>query len=303
MSAHDIHDCLTGPLGSMRTPFNRDGSIDYAGVKRTIDFILETGCKTTLITAGDSHFECMSDEEIGEVNRVAAEHTAGRALVVGADWQFGLPQAVAFAKQCADWGVDILMTRPPDWAKSATLEGLIAYYQKVSEQIPTMLVTNIFQQRPDSFALEVTKAAVQRVDNMVSGKEDLQGDFSRQFTMIGSKKWAIFSGGGQRNFLNMYPYGCNGFMCRYMNFKPSISYNFWNAVQSGDIRKAGQLTEEIELPMEQFMGKFSGGRDAAIHGLIEIFGIAGRWRREPYHSLTDSEMVELKAYVKAMGLL
>jgi len=296
-------ECLTGPLGSLRTPFNRDGSIDFEGVKRVIDFVLNTGSKTTLLTAGDSHFECMSDEEIGQMNKLAAEHTAGRALVVGADWQFATTQAISFAKDCAAWGVDILMTRPPDWAKSATVDTLVEFYTKVGEHIPVMLVTNIFAPRPDSFGIHVMQALADRVPNMIAAKDDLQGDFARQMCMIGKGKWATFAGGGQRNFLNMWPYGCDGFMCRHMNFKPSISYDFWNALQANDSQKAAELTRTIELPLENHMATYTGGRDAAVHGLMEIFDVAGRFRRPPYYSLNDQEMKELKAFVKNMGLL
>ncbi|MBI4025349.1 MAG: hypothetical protein HY360_10250 [Verrucomicrobia bacterium] len=44
------------------------------------------------------------------------------------------------------------------------------------------------------------------------------------------------------------------------------------------------------------------GLIASMHGLFELAGIAGRWRRPPYHSLTDPEMTRLKAFVKRMKL-
>ena len=50
-----VRAALTGPIASIRTPFSRDGSIDYDGLRRMIDFDLEAGSKVSLLTAGDSH--------------------------------------------------------------------------------------------------------------------------------------------------------------------------------------------------------------------------------------------------------
>ena len=298
-----VREALTGPIGSIRTPFNRDGSIDFSGVKRMIDFLLEAGAKTTLLTAGDSHFACMSDEEIAQINRVAVEHTAGRALMVACDWEFATPQAVAFARQCADLGADILMTRPPDWANSATGDSLVAHYAAVAEHIPVMVVTNIFHARSAAFGLEVLGALRDRVPNILALKEDLQDDFARRACLLVHDRWAVFAGGGLRNYLNAHPYGCDGFMDRHMNFAPHVSRRFWDAIRREDPAGARAVIRDIEVPLEDFLATFAGGRDAAVHGLIELAGVAGRWRRPPSYSLSDGEMTKLKAFVRRMNLL
>jgi hypothetical protein len=50
------------------------------------------------------------------------------------------------------------------------------------------------------------------------------------------------------------------------------------------------------------MATFPGGRDAVVHGLLELADIAGRWRCAPYHSLTDQEMGKLKRFVEETHL-
>jgi hypothetical protein len=39
------------------------------------------------------------------------------------------------------------------------------------------------------------------------------------------------------------------------------------------------------------------------HGAQEIFGIAGRWRRGPYHSLSDAEMEQLRGFLDGLPAL
>src|ERR1051325_4758465 len=298
ISLKEVRTGLTGPIPSIRTPFNRDGSIDYAGVRRMIDYHIEAGCRVSLLTAGDSHFICMTDDEIAEINKVVVEHTAGRVLTVACDWEFATPQGVEFAKYCANLGADILMVRPPDWGPSATVASLVEHYVALGEIMPVMLVTNIFNARPEKFTFDTINALLDRVPNMLAMKDDLTGDIARKFCLLAHDRWAIFSGGGLRNHLNMHPYGCDGFMDRHMNFAPKVSQRYWDAIQRKDLSAACAVIREIEVPLEDFMGAFPGGRDAAIHGLIEIFGIAGRWRRKPYYSLNDQEMARLKQFAK-----
>ena len=116
----EIRSALTGPFGSIRTPFNRDGSVDTEGLRNHVERNLENGAGTVLLTAGDSHFHILSDSEIAQVTRVVVEQTAGRALVVAADRYHSTSRAVEFARYVRDVGADVLMVLPPDWAASCT---------------------------------------------------------------------------------------------------------------------------------------------------------------------------------------
>ena len=119
-----VREALTGPMTSISTPFNKDGTVDHDGLRRTLDFNIEAGSKTMLLTAGDSNFIAMSDAEIAEVSKTVVDHTAERAMVVTADRHFHTRQAVGFAKYAAEIGSDVHMVLPPDWASSCTLGDL-----------------------------------------------------------------------------------------------------------------------------------------------------------------------------------
>ena len=149
-----VREALTGPLTSIATPFNRDGTVDHDGLRRTLDFNIEAGSKTMLLTAGDSHYIVMSDEEIAEVSKTVVDHTAGRAMVVTADRYFHTRQAVDFAKYAAEIGSDVHMVLPPDWAASCTSETLCDHYAAIAEHTPVMIVTGVFIPRGEEFGLK-----------------------------------------------------------------------------------------------------------------------------------------------------
>ena len=85
ISQEQVRDNLSGPIASLSTVFNRDGSIDYDGLRSLIDADISGGTKTILLTWGDSLFSLLTDDEIAEVTKVVVEHTGTRAMVVAAD--------------------------------------------------------------------------------------------------------------------------------------------------------------------------------------------------------------------------
>ena len=285
----------------MRTPFHEDGSIDFDGVRKIIDFDIAAPSNAVVLTAGDSHYFALSDAEISEMARVAVEHTSGRAMVVVADRQYATPQAVEFARYAADTGADVLMALPPDWAHSATPETLVEHYAAVAEHIPVMLVTGVFIPRGIDFALESLEMICDRVDGVVAVKDDFCGEFARKMGMMVHDRWAVWAGGQKQNHMNTYPYGCDGYLSSFISFRPAVAHQYWDAIQTNDLPAARAVIHDFDMPFFDFIRTFQGGFDAAIHGVLEITGLAGRWRRKPYYSLDDGEMEVLSDFLRDLG--
>ena len=45
MNQDEVRQHLTGPITSIATPFNRDGSVDYDGLRRQIDHYIDAGSR------------------------------------------------------------------------------------------------------------------------------------------------------------------------------------------------------------------------------------------------------------------
>jgi 5-dehydro-4-deoxyglucarate dehydratase len=303
VAAEEVRPCLTGPVASVSTPFSRDGGVDFAGLRSFIDFVIAGGTKTVLLTYGDSLYTLLTDDEIAAVTRATAEHTSGRALVVAACGGWATPKAVEFAGYCRELGADLLMLKPPNWAMSATVETLTAHYRTVSEHIPVMIVTNVFADWPPARAMEVLEALQDTAPNVVAVKDDLCGDFARRLGLTCHERMAIISGGQKQNHLNALPYGCDGYLSTFTTFKPEIAQSYWSAISAGDLPSAVAVIRDYDLPLFDYIGGLPGGFDAGVHGTLELFGIAQRWRRSPYYSLSDQEMAHLADFYRALGLL
>ncbi|MBI4024002.1 MAG: dihydrodipicolinate synthase family protein [Verrucomicrobia bacterium] len=303
MNREAIRAALTGPSGSIRTPFRRDGGVDYNGLKRVIDANIAGGSRTALLTAGDSHFLAISDREIAEITKVTVKHTAGRAMVVAADRYYDTNRAIEFARYCRETGVDVLMVMPPDWGHSMTPGSLVEHYTAVAKHIPVMVVTNVFVPRGKAFGLETLKLALEKVPGIAAVKDDYCGEFGRRMALLVHDHWAVYSGGLKQNHLDIHPYGCDGYLSTLVTFKPAVVRDYWSAILSSNLPIARKIIREREMPWFDFIASLKGGFDAGIHGMLEVYGLAKRWRRKPYYSLTDAEMEQLRDCLKRVSLL
>ena len=303
MNADEIRTALTGPFASLRIPFRRDGAIDYAALRGMIDFSIHAGSPTLMLTHGDSLYSILTDEEIAEVTRVVAEHAAGRAMVIAADNAWWTGKAVDFARYAASVGADMLMLMPPDWAESCTPQTLAEHYAAVAEHIPVMIVTNVFEPRGETFGLETLKRALEISENVLAVKDDMCGAFARKMALRVHERIAVVSGGQKQNHLDVLPYGCDGYLSTFITFKPEVTHAYWKAVEENDYAAARDVIAKYDMPYFDFVMALRGGFDAGMHGALELFGLAERWRRPPYVSLSDEEMEQLAAFFGGMGLL
>ena len=104
--------------------------------------------------------------------------------------------------------------------------------------------------------------------------------------------------------MDILPYGCDGYMSLFIHHKPDIAHRYWRAVERNDLAAASGIIRDYDLPLFRFIGsEFAAGGDAAIHGMLELAGIAGRWRRKPLPDLSDADLEKLRAFLAEKAML
>ena len=194
------------------------------------------------------------------------------------------------------------MVKPPIWGASGTVETSVEHYAAVAAEIPVMLVTNIWA-NDTAKGLKTVEILLDKVDGIVAIKDDILGEFVRKMTAMARDEWAVFAGGQKQNHLDIVHYGAVGYMSTFVSFYPPVTHKYWSAVQAEDWGSAAKVIEEDDWPFFSYIAGLQGGFDAGMHGILELYGVAGRWRRTPYYSLNDEEMEELKAFCQSRGWL
>jgi 4-hydroxy-tetrahydrodipicolinate synthase len=290
---------LTGPCISVRTPFTRDGNIDYDALRMQIDFSIEGGANAVILTYGDSLFSLLTDEEIAQLTKKCVEIVNKRVMLVAATGQWPTGKTMEFADFSAKAGADMLMVLPPDWAGSCTVESLVQHYAAAAEFIPVMIVDNYLGARAPSFALAVIKALYENVPRVVALKDDVTGTLIRQICLLTNERWALIAGGQKQNHINMLPYGVDGYFSLMTTFNPDIARKYWNYIKTNQMDNAIAIIRDYDMPIFNYLLTLEGSFDAGMHGMLELTGLGKRYRRAPYHSLTDSQMEKLRDFLKS----
>jgi 4-hydroxy-tetrahydrodipicolinate synthase len=293
---------LSGPWPSIATPFTRAGQIDFDALRGQLDFVIGAKAKAVVLTWGDSLFSILTEDEIAQITKVVVQHVNRRAFVVAATGTWWTGKAVEFAKYCVGLGADMLMVLPPDWAASTTVDTLVAHYRAISDHIPVMLVTNYLGARGTDFGLNLCRRLGREAPGVVALKDDVGGEFICKLCLMMHDRWALSAGGQKQNHLLMRPYGVDGYLSTFINFKPEIAWRYWKAIEAGDLRAARAVVRDYDMPLFDYLIKSEGSFDAAIHGIYELFGLAKRYRRPPYYSLTDKQMEDLAEVLRKLKI-
>ncbi|WP_336058121.1 dihydrodipicolinate synthase family protein [Nitratireductor sp. CH_MIT9313-5] len=95
------------------TPFNEDGSVDYEGMKRVIDCMVDQGNDGICILANFSEQFLISDEERRKLTELSLKHLAGRLPCIVTISHYATDIAVERAAHAKANGADIVMMMPP----------------------------------------------------------------------------------------------------------------------------------------------------------------------------------------------
>lgn len=95
------------------TPFHPDGTVDYEGMKRVIDCMVDQGNDGICILANYSEQFLISDEERRKLTEISLAHVAGRLPVIVTVSHFATQIAMERAQHAKDHGAAMLMMMAP----------------------------------------------------------------------------------------------------------------------------------------------------------------------------------------------
>ena len=131
---------IVGSIVALVTPMHEDGSIDFAALRRLIDWHVAEGtdCIGVVGTTGES--PTVSVEEHCEIIRVAVEHAAGRVPVMAGTGGNATREAIELTRFAKQVGADCTLSVVPYYNKPSQ-EGIYQHFKAIAEavDIPTVL--------------------------------------------------------------------------------------------------------------------------------------------------------------------
>lgn len=291
-SLDEIQALLDGPVNSIPTPFLANGDLDWQGIGRIIESGIAAGSRVSLLTAGDSMFDFLTEREIADLTKCVVERTNGRTLTVAAVFRWWTGKMLDFARYCRDLGVDVLMVLPSE--RVTDPQGLIACYRAVAAIMPVMLVGY----PPDAVLDGLTDTPA-----ICAFKEDGTEAYAIRAIAKYGRTWQFITGGGYLRHYTQRPFGCRAYFSYLAGFAPHLARQFDAAILRRDEASLHHIMVEVERPFFELAGRYPGGFHAVWRATLELNGVAARGLRAPWASLSDADLERLRGELHPLGLI
>jgi len=308
MTPTELRQKLRGPIVAMTTHFTEDDRIDVEAMRRITEFYIESGIKIVIADGSTGEFASLSEEERRLVIRTVVETAAGRLTVIAGTACPGTKLTIELTQYAQEVGADGVMITPPYYGFNG-FEGLKAHYRDIAQNTDLGIVVyfsgavmhtvqNILA-KPE-LMLELEEAG----QGHISGFKDASGNFHfyRSVCKLLKDKIAVMGSNGMNYYLYAHEFGGPCFLTGLGNIWPKVEIEFFEALESGNRKRALEIVNEKDLPYLKACVA-TGTYNGAVKTLMGAAGLPSGPMRLPFLGCTPEQAETLKAACKNIGLL
>jgi len=290
---------ILGSIVALVTPMHEDGSVDYDGLRRLIDWHVAEGtdCIGVVGTTGES--PTVSVEEHCEIIRVAVEHAKGRVPIMAGAGGNSTREAIELTRYAKKVGADCSLSVVPYYNKPSQ-EGIYQHFKAIAEavDIPTVLY-NV----PGRTVADMQVDTVLRLAQIpgIVGIKEATGEIDRAAWLIkqAPKGFSIYSGDDSTAVALML-LGGQGNVSVTANVAPRLMHEMCMAAIEGRVREAAAIHLKL-LPLHKNL--FLEPSPAPTKWAMKQLGLCGDTLRLPITPLTPSGQAVVGQSLRDCGLI
>ena len=228
---------IVGSIVVLVTPMLEDGQVDYAGLRKLIDWHVAEGtdCIGVVGTTGES--PTVSVEEHCEIIRVSVEHAKGRVPIMAGTGGNSTSEAIELSRYAKKVGADCTLSVVPYYNKPSQ-EGIYQHFRAIAEAVDIPMVLYNVPGRTVADMQPETTLRLAQVPGIVGIKE-ATGDIERACWLIkqAPKGFAIYSGDDSTAIALML-LGGHGNVSVTANVAPRAMHELCRAALAGQVHEA-----------------------------------------------------------------
>lgn len=233
---------LAGINLAMQTPFNADGSIDFAEWERLIDAYIDAGVHGLVLGAGTGQHPYLTEAEANKLYELGTKRIDGRCSIICQTSALNMDEVIRRSKHAEGIGADALMILPPYLEGPSDDDGIFEFYRTIDANIGIDIVGyNI----PQATGLSVSPELLARLSQLdhYNYIKDSGGDLSvhQQYLQTDCK---VLNGADTTTVYAMMA-GTVGTIWGGANYMPHESVVLYNHVQAGDYEAALALWKKM----------------------------------------------------------
>ena len=290
---------IAGSIVALVTPMLEDGSIDYAGLRKLIDWHIAEGtnCLGVVGTTGES--PTVSIEEHCEVIRVSVEHAKGRIPIMAGTGANSTAEAIELSRYALKVGADCTLSVVPYYNKPSQ-EGIYQHFKKIAEAVDIPMVLYNVPGRTVADMQAPTALRLATIPGIVGIKE-ATGEIDRAAYLIkhAPPGFSIYSG-DDGTAIALMLLGGHGNVSVTANVAPRAMSELCKAALAGDAKKASAIHMKL---VELHQALFVEPSPAPAKWAMARLGLCGSALRLPITPLTASGQTTVEQAMREAGLL
>ncbi|HNT37591.1 MAG TPA: 4-hydroxy-tetrahydrodipicolinate synthase [Rubrivivax sp.] len=289
---------ILGSIVALVTPMHEDGSLDFDGLRRLIDWHVAEGtdCIAVVGTTGES--PTVSIEEHCEIVRVAVEHAAGRVPIMAGTGGNATSEAIELTRYARQVGADCTLQVVPYYNKPSQ-EGMYRHFRAVAEAIDLPLVLYNVPGRTVADLQHETVLRLAQVPGIVAIKE-ATGNLERGARLIRDlpKGFSVYSG-DDSSAIGLMLLGGHGNVSVTANVAPRLMHEMCMAAIEGELQRAREIHMRL-LPLHRLL--FCEPSPAPAKWALSRLGRGQPHVRLPLLPLTDAGQALVEEALREAGL-
>jgi 4-hydroxy-tetrahydrodipicolinate synthase len=290
---------IQGSLVALVTPMNADGSLDWPGLTRLLDFHLEAGTDGIVAVGTTGESATLDEDEHCEVIARTVQHIAGRIPVIAGTGANSTTEAITLTRCAKQAGADACLLVTPYYNKP-TQEGLYLHHKAVAEAVE---IPQILYNVPGRTACDMQADTVARLSSVpnIVGIKEATGDLARarRIRELCGEDFALYSGDDATG-CDFLLQGGNGVISVTSNIAPKLMHEMSAAAIAGDAETARAADAKLAAAHRAL---FVEANPIPVKWALQQMGLVGPGIRLPLTPLSEPFHETVRAALRQAGAL
>jgi 4-hydroxy-tetrahydrodipicolinate synthase len=235
---------IQGSIVAIVTPMHADGTLDYPGLRKLIDWHIAEGTDAIVIVGTTGESPTVSVEEHCELIKVAVEHTAKRIPIIAGTGGNSTAEAIELTRYAKEVGADASLQVVPYYNRP-TQEGMYQHFKAIAEAVDLpVILYNV----PGRTVADMSNETILRLAQVpgVIGVKDATGNIARGTDLIrlAPSSFAVYSG-DDATAIALMLYGGKGNISVTANVAPRAMHELCVAAMSGNVAEAVNINNRL----------------------------------------------------------
>lgn len=289
---------LTGCGTALVTPFQRDGKVDEAALRRFVDWQVAEGIHFVVPCGSTGEAATMTPAEHRRVVEITVEAVAGRVPVVAGAGSNDTARAIAVSKEMKAAGATHLLHVSPMYNKPPQ-RGIIAHFRAIVDAVDLPIVIYNVPGRTGSNIEARTTLELAKCTSIVAVKE-ASGNINQIADIIRDRPqgFSVLSGDDSIT-LPVMALGGEGVISVTSNATPRLMAQLCDACAANDLVTARNLHRRLQPWMA---AAFIEPNPIPAKAALSMLGMMENVLRLPLVPLSESNMSAVQASLVAAGV-